>query len=251
MTMRTAEVLRKLTGLAALLLLTACAAGSVEEGAEPMPADEPTAAASNPPPFTFRVAGEEFAFAEGALLQTWPVMFGPRGDFARLAVQMPAEQLAPAELAGLADIIQVDVLQAASVPDLTPTLAGAFADWTGREAEPAGSTYKFTITSQRAATGTRVAYVRQWQKALDLHSLAPFQTLPGAPIFVFGLDDKEVTTLIVCEPLPLGYDGPDHCSLRRKLDDEIGYRVLFPQDLLVYWQIFDEAARDFVEKARI
>jgi hypothetical protein len=230
--------------VAGLLLVAGCA---TEDGAD---RDGQLLAKVRSAP-VYDLGGETFAFPTGALLQTWPVMFGPRREFARLAVQMPAEQLAPEKLAGLADIVQVDVLPASAIPDPTVSLNAAFADWAGREAEPAGSAYKFTITSQRAATGTRVAYVRQWQKALGLHSLAPFQPLPGAPIFVFGLDDKEVTTLIVCEPLPLGYRGPDHCSLRRKLDDGTGYRVLFPQDLLSYWQIFDEAARDFVEKARI
>jgi len=241
-----------------LILLGGCAS-ELGEG-EAVPADEPVAAVSPAesatesaaPPLAFQVAGEEFAFAQGALLQTWPDLAArPARQYARLAVQVPAAELAPAELAGLTEIVQVDVLLAGLVPAPTPALGAAFADWTGREAEPAGSVYKYTITSNRAATGTRVAYMRQWQPRLGLHSLAPFQPQPGTPIYVFGLDDREVTTLIVCQPLPLGYHGADHCSLARRLDDEIGYRVLFPQDLLVHWQAIDQAAREYVLAARL
>lgn len=200
-------------------------------------------------PGIYRLGGTQFEFPAGTLLQTWPDMSGgqPLG-FARLAVQMPAEQLVP-ELAGYQDAVQIDVLQAGFIPDADAAVTAAFADWKGREDAPAQSAYKFLITSKRGATGQQVAYLRQAQKAIGLDSLAPFKPQTGAPIYLMALDGAHVTTLIECAPLPLGYHGADHCSLRRKMGDAYGYRVLFPQDLLSHWQAFDAAARDYVNAA--
>jgi hypothetical protein len=200
-------------------------------------------------PGLYRLGDAQFQFADNALLQTWPdISMRPTLGFARLAVQMPADQLVP-DLAGIQDAVQIDVLQAQYIPEPDAVVTGVFSDWKGRETAPAQSTYKFVITSQRGATGQQVAYLRQAQKSIGLDSLAPFKPQAGAPIYLVKLDDAHVTTLIECAPLPAGYHGKDHCSLRRKLDDSYGYRVLFPLDLLSYWEAFDDAARDYVNAA--
>lgn len=211
--------------------------------AEP-PAVEP-AAAEPPEPRIYRLGESEFEFPAGTLLQTWPVIEAGPLRFARLAVQMPLETLAE-DLAGITDAVQVDILAPQFIPEPDAVLATAFADWKGREEAPAQTVYKFDITSNRGATGQRIAYLRLDQKKIGLDSLSPFQPQIGAPIYLFALDGAHVTTLIECAPLPLGYHGADHCSLRRRLDDDFGYRVLFPQDLLAYWETIDDAARDYV-----
>lgn len=229
------------TGLA--LALAACATASTEGG---------TAAPAAPGRYI--LGATTFEFPKGSLLQTWPDMSGVAvaGNgpmhFARLAVQMPAEELVP-ELAGFREPIQIDILQPAALPDADALIRGAFTDWNERENAPTNSTYKYVITSQRGATGTRIAYLRLQQPKLGLDSLAPFQPQAGAPIYLVGLEGTRVTTLIECGPLPAGYQGADHCSLRRPVDEDYGYRVLFPLDLLIHWQKFDAAARDYVAAA--
>lgn len=255
-----AAMLMRRTGFGLLLLLAGCAgaenAAAPEStntetaglaGAAQFPAEEEAA----PEPRIYPLGESGFRFPAGALLQTWPVIeAGPQLSFARLAVQMPAEQLTP-ELAGVKDTIQVDILQSATIPEGDAVLKAAFADWVGREEAPAQTAYKFTITSNRAATGRRLAYLRLDQHKIGLDSLSPFQPQAGAPIYLFALDGTQVTTLIECGPLPLGYHGVDHCSLRRRLGKDYGYRVLFPQDLLAFWQVIDDAARNYVGEARL
>jgi hypothetical protein len=208
---------------------------------EAMVVEEPAA------PAIYTLAGERFQFPGGALLQTWPVMFETPPRFARLAVQMPAEKLAP-ELVGLGEAVQIDLLESALIPEPNAVMQAAFADWVGRENAPAQSSYKFNITSQRGATGTRIAYLRQKQK-IALDSLSPFQPQEGAPIYLVALDGISVTTLIECGPLPEGYKGGYHCSLRRPLSEHHGYRLLFPLDILSFWRELDEAAQDYVAAA--
>ena len=238
-----ASLLRWLGAAGLALTLAACATASTE--------NETAAPAA---PKRYILGATTFEFPDGAVLQTWPDMSGiaPTGDrqmhFARLAVQIPAEELVP-ELAGFREPIQIDILLPALLPDADALIRSSFTDWAERENAPSNSTYKYIITSQRGATGTRIAYLRLQQPKLGLDSLAPFQPQAGAPIYLVGLDDTHVTTLIECGPLPAGYRGPDHCSLRRPLAEDYGYRVLFPLDLLIHWQKFDAAARSYVAAA--
>lgn len=261
-------MLRRWAGLSLLLVLAGCASATdptaeptesaadetasvvAEPEAAAEPEAEPEAAEPEAPPAPriYALGQSEFEFPAGTLLQTWPVIEPGPLRFARLAVQMPLETLVP-DLAGATDPIQIDILQPQSIPEPDGILKAAFSDWVGREEAPPQSAYKFTVTSNRAATGERVAYLRLAQKKIGLDSLSPFKQQAGAPIYLFDLDDTHVTTLIECGPLPLGYEGADHCSLRRQLDDDFGYRVLFPQDLLAYWERIDDAARDYVMSA--
>jgi hypothetical protein len=240
------------------LVLAGCATPAADESvseaaaaesAAPEAATQEAAVVAEPAaPAIYTLAGERFQFPGGALLQTWPVMFETPRRYARLAVQMPAEALAP-ELVGITEAVQIDLLEAAFIPEPNGVMQAAFADWVGRENAPAQSAYKFNITSQRGATGTRIAYLRQRQK-IGLDSLSPFQPQEGAPIYLVALDDTEVTTLIECGPLPEGYKGGYHCSLRRPLSESHGYRLLFPLDILSFWRELDRAAQDYVAAAR-
>lgn len=227
---------------------TASAAAAPEAAAAEMAAvEEPAVEEPAAPPAIYALGGSRFQFPGGALLQTWPVMFETPRRYARLAVQMPAVELAP-DLVGITEAVQIDFLEAAFIPEPNAVMQAAFADWTGRENAPAQSAYKFNITSQRGATGTRISYLRQKQK-IGLDSLSPFQPQEGAPIYLVALDDTQVTTLIECGPLPEGYVGGYHCSLPRKVTEAHGYRLLFPLDLLGFWQILDKAAQDYVSAA--
>lgn len=235
--LKRARPIKNLVSLGCLGFLLAACAG-MEGGAT-----------ATPSPGVYRLGGTAFEFPAGTLLQTWPVIpYSTPPHFARLAARVPVEQLVP-ELAGYREVVQIDVLQAQFIPDADAVVRAAFADWQGREEAPAQSAYKFLITSKRGATGQQIAYLRQAQKTIGLVSLAPFQPQEGAPIYLVALDGTQVTTLIECAPVPVAYGGGNYCSLRRKMSDAYGYRVLFPQDLLSHWQAFDEAARDYVNAA--
>lgn len=205
--------------------------------------------ADSPVPASYRLGDDSYTFDSGALLQTWPVIpYTQPPQFARLAVRLDVETLVP-DLAGDTRPVQVDVLAASFIPDADQHLTASFSDWKSRENAPSQSAYKFLVTSQRGATGTRIAYLRMNQPRLGLDSLAPFQAQEGAPIYLVGLDGSHVTTLIECAPVPLPYGGGDYCSLRRAIDADHGYRVLFPLDLLPHWQAFDDAAHSYVNAA--
>ena len=116
--------------------------------------------APTPSPQQSYLVGETaFAFADGAVLQTWPLM--PRQDplrFARIALQMPATALDPALSA--VRPIQIDVLAPPQSPPPDGIMAASFTDWVGREAAPAGSSYHYDPRSKKQPDGGKRSYQR-------------------------------------------------------------------------------------------
>jgi len=223
--------------LAALLLaLSGCAQSST------------TTAPTRGPDQSYLVGGTVFTFAQGAVLQTWPLM--PRQEplrFARIALQMPADALDPALAA--ARPIQIDVLAPQQSPPPAGFLAATFTDWIGREAAPSGAGYHYDPRSKLRANGGKQNYRRDSGPA-GLVSLMPLGESEGAPQFFLHLSGGTVDRVIECRnDVPPSKNVGEYCALRPEAGVDYGYRIFFPRDLLPRWAEIDEATVAYLTAA--
>jgi hypothetical protein len=201
------------------------------------------------PDQSYLVGETAFHFAEGAVLQTWPLM--PRQEplrYARIALQMPADSLDPALSAGRP--IQIDVLAPQQSPPPMGVMAATFTDWAGRETAALGSEYHYDPRSPLRPDGGRRMYRRDAGPA-GLIALKPAGDFIGTPLFFLHLNRNIVDRVIECRPdVPPSKNVGTYCGLRPEAGTDYGYRIFFPAELLPRWADIEAATKAYLTAAR-